>query len=62
MNRQEVLDLMYSSVVDDMTFMYSNAGLDQDTINGHIEQNAMAFQLICSNMYEKLTESGVINA
>lgn len=62
MSRQEVLDAMYASIVEDMTFMYRNAGLDEETIAQHLEQNVMPFQLICSNMYEKLLSLGVINA
>jgi hypothetical protein len=62
MNRQEVLDVMYASIVEDMTFMYQNAGLDEETVQGHLSNNVMAFQLISSNMYEKLLGLGVINA
>jgi hypothetical protein len=62
MNRQEALDIMYASIVEDMTFMYNNAGLSEEETKTHLDQNVMAFQLICSNMYEKLLEKGAINA
>jgi hypothetical protein len=62
MNRQEALDMMYASIVEDMTFMYTNAGLSQEEVKTHLDQNVMAFQLICSNMYEKLLSEGALNA
>lgn len=62
MTRQEVLDIMYGSIVEDMTFMYNNAGLSEEETKTNLEQNVMAFQLISSNMYEKLSSAGIINA
>lgn len=62
MNKQEVLDTMYASIVEDMTFMYQNAGMPEEEMQKNLENNVMAFQLICSNMNAKLLEKEMINA
>lgn len=60
MNREEIIKLMLDGFVEDMKFMYSNAGLGEEESKNHIEQGMMSFEYICSNTYERLTKNNLL--
>lgn len=61
MTRDEILQLLYDGIVEDMTFLYKNAGLEEKDIQAHLDQGTQSFQLICTNTLTRLIEKGVIN-
>jgi hypothetical protein len=61
MSRDEILQLLYDGMVEDMTFLYKNAGIDEKEIQNHLDQGTQSFQLICTNTLTRLIEKGVIS-
>ena len=60
MNKDEVLELMLEGFIEDMKFMYSNAGLSEEEQNNHIEQSKFSFSYICNNTYDRLVSRSII--
>jgi hypothetical protein len=60
MNKDEIIKLMIDGFIEDMKFMYSNAGISDEESNNHIEQGTVSFELICTNTYQRLLEKGVL--
>lgn len=60
MNKEEIIKIMLDGFIEDMKFMYSNAGLGEEETTNHIEQGMMSFSYICNNTYDRLIEKSII--
>jgi hypothetical protein len=61
MNKEEVVKIMIDGFIEDMRLLYSNAGISDEESEQHIEQGRMSFELMSSNMYDRLLEKSIIN-
>lgn len=61
MSKEEVVSLMLDGFIEDMRFMYSNAGLSQEESDTHIEQGKFSFEYICNNTYDRLLNLNIIS-
>jgi hypothetical protein len=60
MNKEEIIKLMLNGFIEDMKFMYSNAGISDDESANYIEQGKPSFELVCTNTYQRLLEKELI--
>jgi hypothetical protein len=60
MSRQETLDLLLNTVIETMTDLYSRAGISEQDKETYMQQGNESFKVIAINIYEKLTENGII--
>jgi hypothetical protein len=60
MNKEEIVKLMLDGFIEDMKFMYSNAGLSEEESAAHLEQGIMSFSYICNNTYDRLLDKSII--
>ena len=51
---------MLDGFIEDMKFMYSNAGLGEEEAAAHLEQGIMSFSYICNNTYDRLIDKSII--
>jgi len=60
MSKEEIVQIMLDGFIEDMQFMYTNAGLSQEETDSHIEQGKFSFSYICNNTYDRLVNKSII--
>lgn len=60
MTKEEIIQVLFSGIKDDMKFMYQNAGLTEEEVSTHLVQGEGAFLYLCSNTVERLIEKEII--
>lgn len=60
MTKEEIIQVLFSGIKDDMKFMYQNAGLTEEEVNTHLMQGEGAFLYLCNNTVERLIEKEII--
>ena len=61
MSKEQILTLIKEGIVEDMTFLYTNANIDQELQKKYLEEGEAGFSLIASNTVERLVNLGLIN-
>lgn len=60
MNRQETLNIMLEGIIADMGDLYTRSGVSEEDKKSYLAQANESFKILCTGMYDRLLELGVI--